>query len=69
MPRYSVCVTRDVTESTFEEVEADSPEEAKEKALANVQAEPWDFDWTLDDGNIGGEPYLASDEDPEVVGD
>ena len=56
---YSVNVTRDLTETTQVEVTARTPEEANEQALALVEAEPWEFEFELDDGR--GEPYLGDD--------
>lgn len=56
MSRYSVILTRDTTESTCIEIEAESAEEANEKAL---QTDPAGLTWTPDDGNIPQPPYLT----------
>lgn len=52
MPRFSVLLTRDATESTTVEVEADTPEQAEEKALQQVgRYGENNTTWTLDEGN------------------
>jgi hypothetical protein len=58
MPKFNVLVTRDTTESTVVDVEADDAEQAKENALHEARLSPENFDWTPDDC-MGGEPYLA----------
>lgn len=64
MPKYNVLVTRDCTESTTVDVEADDPEEAKEKALNEALYRGHLFDWTPDDGSGGGDtPYLADEDE------
>jgi hypothetical protein len=50
MPRYSVIVTRDVTESTVVEVEAESPELIEAAAIAKL-FESVDTQWELDEGS------------------
>lgn len=50
MPRYSVIVTRDATESVTIEVAARSEAEAEEKARDEAENN-WDLQWTVDDGN------------------
>jgi hypothetical protein len=55
MPRYSVIVTRDATESVTIEVAARSPGEAETKAREEAENNR-DLDWTLDDGNFH-DPY------------
>ncbi len=59
MPRYSVIVTRDVTESTVVEVEAESPEQVEAVALAKL-FESADTQWDLDDGSWNkGDAYVT----------
>lgn len=53
MPRYSVIVTRDATESVTIEVAARDEAEAEAKA---IEAAEYSEDWTLDDGNFH-DPY------------
>ena len=53
MPKYTVVTTRDITESTVIEVEADSPAAAEELALATLErqdATAWHIDaWSWND--------------------
>ena len=58
MPKFNVTVTRDTTESTVVDVEADDIEHAKALALAEAHDEPGKFTWVEDDC-VAGEPYLA----------
>lgn len=59
MPRYSVIITRDVTESTVVEVEAETTEQAEVAAfekLSNSTA----AEWELDEGSWNkGEAYVT----------
>ena len=66
--RYNVPITRDCTETTIVDVEADSPEEARDKALAEAEASPEEFEWTADEcsGNQA-EPYFAGDDDLDAI--
>lgn len=68
MAKFNILITRDVTESTSVDVEADSLAEAIGKALHEARAAPHEFDWTRDDC-MGGEPYHAGgDECPACNG-
>ena len=59
MPRYSVIVTRDVTESTVVEVEVESPEQVEAAALAKL-FESADTEWKLDEGSWNkGDAYVT----------
>lgn len=62
--KYSVPITRDCTETTNIDVEADSPEDARDKALAEAGESPHDFEWVADEcsGNQA-EPYFSGDDD------
>jgi hypothetical protein len=50
MPRYSVIITRDVTESTIVHVEADTPEQAESAAFEKLH-ESADTEWEIDEGS------------------
>lgn len=68
MAKFNISITRDVTESTIVDVEADNLAEAIAKALCEACEAPHEFDWTPDDC-IGGEPYHAGgDECPACNG-
>jgi len=59
MPRYSVIITRDVTESTRVEVEAETPEQAETAAIEEL-FESTDTEWELDEGSWNkGEAYVT----------
>lgn len=58
MAKFNVLVTRDCTESTIVDVEADSPEEARELALEEARNAAANFDWTRDECSEDA-PYLA----------
>ncbi len=59
MPRYSVIITRDVTESTIVMVEAETPEEAKTAAFEKLH-ESSDTEWELDEGSWNkGDSYVT----------
>jgi len=74
MPKYSVAVTRDSTETTHVDVEADSVYQAEEKAQYETAVYPHRFNWATDEGN-SHEPYipdagnsaelLAEEEEPQ----
>lgn len=66
MPKYLVPITRDVTETTYVDVEASSPLEARELALSEVVDAPYNFDFILDDCS-GGDPYFAGGDDLEAI--
>ena len=60
MPRYSVTVTRGVTESTVIEVEADTREPAETAAFEKLWAGT-DTEWRLDDGSWNdGDAYVTA---------
>jgi hypothetical protein len=67
MPKFLVPITRDITETTWVDVEAASALEARDKALDEVLADPYNFNFTVDDGQLGGEPYFAGDDDLESI--
>jgi hypothetical protein len=50
MPRYSVIITRDVTESTIVQVETETPEQAETAAIEKL-FESADTEWELDEGS------------------
>ncbi|WP_096703334.1 hypothetical protein [Magnetospirillum sp. 15-1] len=50
MPRYSVIITRDVTESTIVQVETETPEQAETAAIEKL-FESTDTEWELDEGS------------------
>ncbi|TAN69182.1 MAG: hypothetical protein EPN20_06180 [Magnetospirillum sp.] len=59
MPRYSVIITRDVTESTVVQVEAETPEQA-ETAASEKLFESTDTEWELDEGSWNkGDSYIT----------
>jgi len=59
MPRYSVIITRDVTESTIVQVEADTPEQATGTALEKLFNSA-DTEWDLDEGSWNkGDAYVT----------
>jgi len=64
MPKFAVCVTRDVTESAWIEVEAEDAEEAD--LLALERARDSDIEYILDDCS-GGAPYLGDPGSAERV--
>lgn len=66
--KFQVIVTRDITESTFVDVEACDYESARDKALAEVTSPLGYYGaWEVDDGSCGsGEPYVTGiEEKPE----
>jgi surface antigen len=65
MPKYSVLVTRDITESTDVLVEAKSVEEAETIALAKARDDV-SLEWTIDDGSVHPEDaYVTNVEEKE----
>ncbi|WP_096701342.1 hypothetical protein [Magnetospirillum sp. 15-1] len=59
MPRYRVIITRDVTESTFVDVDAESPEQAGTVAFEKL-FESADTEWELDEGSWNkGDSYVT----------
>jgi len=51
--KFNVLVTRDVTESAYVEVEADSEEKAQEQAVAQANAGTLAEPWKVDDDTLG----------------
>ena len=64
MPKYSVPMARDTTDFTRVEVEADSPEEAEEKAYQEAR-DNWNLNWELTD--YVGKPYCTDVDDIKEV--
>lgn len=59
MPKYTMIVTRDVTESALVTVEADDAVAAEEAALAAIMDAPA-LTWEIDDGSWDqGNPYVT----------
>lgn len=70
MPRFTVILTRDLTESVSIEVEAKTPEDAEALALDMDTEEPERFQWGLDDNTAGTAYTNGADlirEEPEPV--
>ncbi len=68
MPKFIVPITRNCTETTNVDVEADTVEEAVEKALDEVRDDSTAFDFVYDDGSGGcDDPYFAGDDDYDAV--
>ena len=60
MPRFTVLITRDVTESTSVTVEEADAEAAQAAALKALSASS-DAIWTLDEGSWNsGDPYITA---------
>lgn len=60
MPRFTVLITRDVTESTSVTVEAADAAAAEAAALKALSASS-DAIWTLDEGSWNsGDPYITA---------
>lgn len=60
MPTFQVIITRDVTESTVIEVDADTKEQAEEAAFEKLLASE-DTEWRLDDGSWNnGDAYVTA---------
>ncbi len=59
MPTYHVTITRDVTESTVVEVEAETEEQAGDTALETLRTGT-ETEWEVDDGSWNqGSPYVT----------
>jgi hypothetical protein len=58
MKRYRVIVTRDATCSTSVDLKARSRRDALDRAQAEAREFPERFEWTLDEGSLGG-AYLG----------
>lgn len=67
MPKYSVIMTRDATESATVEIEADSPEEAerlaREKPRYEIDALKWELDENADP-NVYVTDCTEADDEP-----
>ena len=60
MPTFQVIITRDVTESTVIEVDAETKEQAEEAAFEKLLASE-DTEWCLDDGSWNnGDAYVTA---------
>lgn len=60
MSQFQVIVTRNVTESTFIKVDADSAAEAEAKALEEMATNGTENEWTVDDGSWDQDsPYVT----------
>ena len=59
--KFTVIVTRDVTQSSVVEIEADDQEQAEDMALG---LRPDEYDWALDDVN-DPKPYVTSCEESD----
>lgn len=67
MPKFLVPVTRDCTETTVVDVEAETVEKAVALAVGEVRQRHWEFSFTPDDGSGFEDPYFAGDDDYEAV--
>lgn len=67
MPKFTLILTRDTTESVSVVVEAETEDEAQDKALDNVPTEGWETD---DTPNLSKNVYITNCEshlpDPEL---
>ncbi len=60
MANYTVITTRDITESTVIEVQAETPEQAEDRAFEKLWASD-DTEWRLDDGSWNqGDAYVTA---------
>ena len=64
MPKFKVPMARDTTDFIYIEVEADSPEEAEERAYQEARTN-WDLEWEPSDD--AGKPYCTDIDDIEEV--
>ena len=59
MPKFNVIITRDITESTYVNVEAANPEAAEDAALDRLH-EQVETKWEIDDGSWdSNSPYVT----------
>lgn len=60
MPKYTVIVTRNITESTEVQVDAANVDSAEDAALDKLRNQT-DTKWEIDDGSwdSGGSPYVT----------
>ena len=66
MNRWKVIVTKDVTMSAVVEVEAETAEQANDKALDIALQGKVLLPWELDDGS-GSDPYLGDPDNVEEI--
>lgn len=58
MPKFTVFITRDTTESAIMEVVAANALEAR--GIAYERSNEWpQLEWAPDDGGSGGDPYVS----------
>jgi hypothetical protein len=60
MPKYTVIITRDLTESTFVEVEASNADAASSAAFDALLTQE-DTCWEIDDGSWNNSTLYATD--------
>ena len=65
MPKYTVIITRDITESTVIEVEALNTEAAYDEALTRLQ-DAVDTEWQTDDGSWNNSEVYVTDIMPDA---
>ncbi|MBF0093062.1 MAG: hypothetical protein HQL34_00805 [Alphaproteobacteria bacterium] len=59
MPRYTVIVTRDITESTIVVVDAETEDQAEEAALEKLRNDT-EAQWDVDEGSWNNsDPYVT----------
>lgn len=64
MANYKVLVTRDITESAWVDVTADSEDEAEEAAVAGCHDGSLDPQWSIDEDSCGkSDCYITSTEE------
>lgn len=63
MPTFQVIITRDVTESTVIEIDAETKEQAEEAAFEKLLASE-DTEWRLDDGSWNNSEAYVTAVDP-----
>jgi len=60
MANYTVIITRDITESTVIEVQAETPEQAEDMAIEKL-SNSTDAEWRIDDGSWNqGDAYVTA---------
>ena len=59
MAKYTIIVTRDITESCVVKIEADNIEAASDAAIDLVHGSS--HEWTVDDGSCGTSPAYITD--------
>lgn len=64
MPKFNVPMARETSDFIYIEVEADSPEEAEEKAYQEARTN-WDLEWESSDDV--GKPYCIDTDEIEEV--